>query len=574
MAVTAGGERKGAPAAHSLASVVDFAIGSHARALGVLVLVTLLCILPGFFAIPPTDRDESRFAQATKQMIETGEFVDIRFQDEVRYKKPVGIYWLQVGAVKAGQALGIPQALTTIWLYRIPSLIGALAAVLLTYWAALAFVTRRAALFAALMMASCLLLSVEGRIAKTDAMLLATIVAAMGAMARLYLPEQQRLIDTRASWVLPGIFWTALAAGVLLKGPVIAMFVGLCMLALAIIDRSARWLIRLRPLVGVPWFALLVLPWFLAITHKSGDSFLAESVGRDLLSKLFSGQESHGAPPGLYVLLYWATFFPGAMLTLPAVPAIWAARREPGAKLLLAWVIPSWTVLEIVVTKLPHYVLPAYPAIAILLAGIVDAQMLSRKRWLVNSTIWWFLLPLIGGILGVFALFYIARTFSLLIWPVIGGSVVMGLLAWRLIEIDGPVHSLLRAVAASVLLVVALFGLVVPTLAPVFPSVALAKLMRDSGCRDPLAASAGYHEPSLVFLAGTGTRLTDGVGAADFLSGGACRFAFIELRQERAFAQRADALGLLYSQVSRIEAFNIGSGKSAVIAVFRSGGPR
>jgi len=574
MAVTAGGERKGAPAAHSLASVADFAIGSHARALGVLAVVALLCILPGFFAIPPTDRDESRFAQATKQMIETGEFVDIRFQDEVRYKKPVGIYWLQAGAVKAGQALGVPRALTTIWLYRIPSLIGALGAVLLTYWAALAFVTRRAAVFAGLMMASCLLLSVEGHIAKTDAMLLATIVAAMGAMARLYLPERQRLIDTRASWTLPAIFWTALAAGVLLKGPVIVMFVGLAMATLAIVDRSARWLLVLRPLVGAVWFALLVLPWFLAIIHKSGDGFLAESVGRDLLSKLVSGQESHGAPPGVYLLLYWATFFPGAMLTFPAAPAIWAARREPGAKFLLAWVIPSWVVLEIVVTKLPHYVLPAYPAIAILLAGILDAQMLSRKRWLVNSTIWWFLLPLIGTIAGLFALFYIGRTFSLLVWPVIGGSVVMGLLAWRLYDVDGPVHSLLRAVTASVLLVVALFGLVVPALAPVFPSAALAKLMRESGCREPLAASAGYHEPSLVFLAGTATRLTDGPGAAEFLRGGECRFAFIELRHERAFAQRADATGLLYSQVSRIEAFNIGSGKSATIAVFRSGGPR
>src|SRR5262245_41142393 len=460
MTVTAGGERKGAPAAHSLVLVLDFATGSHARALGVLALVVLICILPGFFATPPTDRDESRFAQATKQMIETGEYVDIRFQDEIRYKKPVGIYWLQAGAVKAGRALGIPQALTTVWLYRIPSLIGALAAVLLTYWAALAFVTRRGAVLAGLMMASCLLLSVEGRLAKTDAMLLATIVAAMGAMVRLYLPEQRRHLEARGSWTLPAIFWSALAAGVLLKGPVIVMFVGLAIMTLAIVDRSARWLLGLRPLVGLVWFALLVLPWFLAIIHKSGDSFLAESVGRDLFSKIFSGQESHGAPPGLYALLYWVTFFPGSMLTFPAAPAIWAARREPGAKFLLAWVIPSWIVLEIVVTKLPHYVLPAYPAIAILLAGIVDAQMLSRKRWLVNATIWWFLLPLLGGIAGLFALFYIGRTFSLLIWPVIGGSVVMGLLAWRLYEVDGPVHSLLRAVAASVLVVVALFGLV------------------------------------------------------------------------------------------------------------------
>src|SRR5215813_5246298 len=148
MAVTTSSERK--DAAYSLTAVADFATQSHARALLVLLVVTFISILPGFFSIPPTDRDESRFAQATKQMIETGEYVDIRFQDEVRYKKPVGIYWLQVGAVKTGQALGIPQALTIIWLYRIPSLIGALAAVLLTYWSALAFVTQRGAVFAGL----------------------------------------------------------------------------------------------------------------------------------------------------------------------------------------------------------------------------------------------------------------------------------------------------------------------------------------------------------------------------------------------------------------------------------------
>lgn len=572
MAVTSSSAHKDAP--RSLATVMDFATHSHARALMVLSVVTLISILPGFFAIPPTDRDESRFAQATKQMIETGDYVEIRFQDEVRYKKPIGIYWLQAGAVKAGQALGVPQALSTIWLYRLPSLIGAAAAVLLTYWAALAFVSRRAAVLAGLMMGCCLLLSVEGRIAKTDAMLLATIVAAMGAMARLYLPEQRQHIDVRASWALPAMFWTALAAGVLLKGPVIAVFIGLAVLTLAVVDRSARWLLTLRPIVGVAWFALLVLPWFLAIIQRSGESFFSESIGRDFLSKIATGQESHGAPPGFYLLLFWVTFFPGAMLTGPAVPAIWAARREPGAKFLLAWVLPSWIALELVMTKLPHYVLPIYPAIAILLAGFVDARTLSPKRWLTNGTIWWFLIPLLGGLAGLLVLFTVGRHFGLLVWPVIGGAVVMGLLAWRLYEADGPEHSLLRAALAALLLSVALFGLVVPALAPVFPSMALAKLLRESGCSEPLAASSGYHEPSLVFLAGTTTRLTDAAGAADFLSGGECRFAFIELRQERNFGQRADAIGLLYAPVSRIEAFNIGTGKSAIIAVYRSGAPR
>ena len=87
-------------------------------------------------------------------MIESGDYIDIRFQDEVRYKKPVGIYWLQAGVVRAAEALGVPSARTTIWLYRIPSLLGAIGAVLLTYWAALAFVTRRVAFLAGLMMAT------------------------------------------------------------------------------------------------------------------------------------------------------------------------------------------------------------------------------------------------------------------------------------------------------------------------------------------------------------------------------------------------------------------------------------
>src|SRR5947209_299788 len=130
--------------ARGLTAIVDTAVSSHTRAVAVLLLVALLAFLPGFFQIPPTDRDEARFAQATKQMLETGEYVDIRFQDEVRYKKPVGIYWLQAGVVKTAEVLGLPNARRTIWLYRVPSLIGAVGAVLLTYWTALAFVSRRA----------------------------------------------------------------------------------------------------------------------------------------------------------------------------------------------------------------------------------------------------------------------------------------------------------------------------------------------------------------------------------------------------------------------------------------------
>src|SRR5215208_6150061 len=150
--------------ADPIGRLLAFATAAHARAVALLVLVSLAAFLPGFFQIPPTDRDEARFAQASKQMLETGEYVDIHFQHEVRYKKPVGIYWLQVGVVKAAGALGVREAQTKIWLYRIPSLVGAVGAVLLTYWSALAFVSRRAALLAGLMMATSILLGVEARL--------------------------------------------------------------------------------------------------------------------------------------------------------------------------------------------------------------------------------------------------------------------------------------------------------------------------------------------------------------------------------------------------------------------------
>lgn len=573
MAVTAENRWGQIKPARGLMEIVDFATRSHARAAIVLVVVALLNILPGFFAIPPTDRDESRFAQATKQMLESGDFIDIRFQDTTRYKKPVGIYWLQASVVKTAQALGMRDAVTTIWLYRIPSLIGAVGAVLLTYWAALGFLSRRASLFAGLMMATCILLSVEGRIAKTDACLLLTAVAAMGAMARAYLPEQRAKLEGAASWTVPAIFWTALAASVLLKGPVVPLIVFLTLVTLMIADRSARWVLALRPLTGIAWCALLVLPWFIAITMRAGDGFFQESVGQDLLSKLFQGQESHGAPPGYYFALFWVTFWPAATLAGVSASAVWAARQEPGARFLLAWIVPTWILFELIVTKLPHYVLPLYPAIAILIAGVVDARVLPSRSRLEQGTIWWFILPVGFGLLGLGVLIFIGRQFGFLAWLLIGASMVMGFRAWQLYRSDGAEHSLMRAFVAALLLMTAIFGLVVPALHSAFPAVALAKVLRESGCSNPVAAAAGYGEASLVFLAGTATRQTDGAGAAEFLRGGECRFAFVEARQERNFAQRADAIGLLYSSGPRIEGFNLGNGRAVTVAVYRSGGP-
>jgi 4-amino-4-deoxy-L-arabinose transferase-like glycosyltransferase len=553
-----------------LKRVIDFVTASQLRSIAFLTLCGLLLFLPGFFNIPPIDRDEARFAQATKQMVETGDFVDIRFQDDVRYKKPVGIYWLQSAAVETASALGLPRAELRIWIYRIPSLIGAIGAVLLTYWTALAFVTRRGAVLAALILGSSVLLGVEARLAKTDAMLLLTVVAAMGALARVYLSWQRGEDPLHPPWSWPAIFWTALAGGILLKGPLILMFAGLTIVTLVILDRSANWLWRLRPLWGLLWMLVLVLPWFVAIFWRAGDAFFADSIGGDMLSKL-SAQESHGAPPGVYLLLFWITFWPGAPLAAMAAPAVWRARREPGAQFLLAWLIPSWIVFELVLTKLPHYVLPLYPAIAILTVGALERSVLSRS-WLRRGAAWWFAIPAITSVIAVIGAVTLTRQPVFLAWPFVGAALIFGLFAWWLFDDNRAERSLLNAVVAAMFLAFAIYGVVLPALTPLFPSAEVARALRNVVCVGPKAAAAGFQEPSLVFMAGTSTVLTDGSGAADFLSQGSCRFALVEARSERNFAQRAEAIGLRYNVATRIDGYNISQGRAISIAIFRSEG--
>src|SRR5215813_1547200 len=126
---------------------------SRFRPYALLCLLCFILYLPGLAAIPPLDRDEARFAQATRQMLETGDFIRIRFQDEARNKKPIGIYWLQAATVAA---LSSAES-SAIWPYRLPSALGALLAVLLTFGFGSRFLgSRPAAFIASVLLASAL----------------------------------------------------------------------------------------------------------------------------------------------------------------------------------------------------------------------------------------------------------------------------------------------------------------------------------------------------------------------------------------------------------------------------------
>jgi len=556
----------------SLTPAIDrlttFLTASHARVCAFLLLLSLAAFLPGFSTLQPLDRDEPRFAQASKQMLETGDFVDIRFQDEARHKKPVGIYWLQSAAVKAGEALGVPQARTQVWLYRIPSLIGAIATVLLSYWALLAFLARRYALLGASLMAAAVLLGVEARIAKTDAVLAACAVASMGALARTWLDWTRSLafVPDRRNWL---VFWGATALGLLIKGPIVPMVWGLAILVLSASQRSFRWLKPLRFGPGLLLCLVVALPWFVAIMLKTGGSFFAESVGQDMLGKVSEGQEKHWGPPGLYLLVFFATYWPAAAFAAMAVPFAWVRRREPQILFLIAWIVPSWLVFEAVPTKLPHYVLPLYPAItALLLLAVINGGLARYRRGAVATACLVLIVPL--ALMGV--ILYGNWTLDqTLPWLALPGfalvlAVAIGIIAaFGRLDLEG---ALWRCVLASLLLTASVYPFAIESLRSLKLSPRLAEAAR-AACPDPAVLTLGYREPSLVFLTGTNLAMAaSGEQAAAFLNQPGCRVAFVEKRYAGEFEAAIASQPVKPRLLTTIRGFNLNGGRRLDIAVF------
>lgn len=227
-------------------------------------------------------------------------------------------------------------------------------------------------------MAATMVLSTKSNLATTDAALCGAITLAMAALGKLYIAARGGPAVGR--WVKVAL-WVGLAASILLKGPIGPMVVALTALALAVWDRKAGWLLH----IGWDWGAIivagLVLPWALAITVATDGAFWGIAVGGDLAPKLFGGQEGHGAPPGYFLVLSPVLLFPAVLLAPAGLLEGWRSRAEPGIRFALCWLIPSWLVFELVPTKLPHYVLPTFGALAWLMAAALTRPLDKLERW-------------------------------------------------------------------------------------------------------------------------------------------------------------------------------------------------
>ncbi len=544
----------------------------------VLVLLCLALFLPGFFSIPATDRDESRFAQATRQMVESGNYVNLRVGDEERNKKPVGIHWAQAASVLLLEATGLADR-RDIWAYRLPSLLGAILAVLATFQFGRGLVGRRAAMLGAAMLAGCMVLMVEAHIAKTDAALLASVTAAMGLFGLAYLRPGGFTARQAAA------FWAILGLGVLLKGPIAPMVPLLTGLTLAIADRRrggpwlhAPWLGALRLSWGLPLMLAIVLPWMIAIGIATEGRFFSQAIGGDMLGKVGSGDEKHWGPPGFYLLTFLIAAFPAGFLVLLALRQSWARRGQPAIRFLIAWVVPTWLVFEAVATKLPHYTLPTYPALMMLgAAWALDPLRTEPPRWLRGLA----RLAVAGVALGL------AAVAVALPWFVTGHEPLGALLAlpaallliwltWREMGRAHWARAAAVAVLAAIPVYVSVMQLTFPRIEAIWIAPRIEALLARTapGLPSEKFGITGHAEPSTLFHVGGALRLLRrGEDAAQFLAAEPGRVVAVGDRAEADFRREAAQLGLRLEEMGSVDGLNYTRGRRVTLRFYRVAAP-
>ena len=351
------------------------------------------------------------------------------------------------------------------------------------------------------------------------------------------------------------------------------MFVGLAAAVLWWREGSGRWLLTLRPAAGLIFTLLVVLPWFVAIAIKSGGEFYSASVGHDMLGKVGTAQTYHWAPPGYYLLAFFATFWPGAILAAIAVPFAWTHRRDEPVTFALAWILPSWVVFELVPTKLPHYVMALYPAIAIITVMAISRHFVGPHRPLAKlATILIPLIPL-GLTVGLAAAAWtLDNTLPYRALPVLILSVAAAFFAWWLFLRDNVLKCVWASFVSAALLSVGVFGLGQLDLRSLKISPRLAEVARNLACANPRVATLGYREPSLVFLVGTDLEMLEtGAEASAFLQQGGCRLVFVEKRFEEEFRAANETAGRQPALSTRVSGFNINSGRRLDMGAYAAG---
>ncbi|AGA29393.1 ArnT family glycosyltransferase [Singulisphaera acidiphila] len=516
-------------------------------------LLALILNLAGNGRISLFDRDEPRYAGATREMRASGDWVHPTFNAEPRYHKPVLIYWLMM----AGTALGGDNPFGV---RLVSSLAGAATCLVVWAWGR-RMLGERAGLLAGLILATAPIVVAESKMATTDATLMLWVVGCQFCLWEL---------SQRSSWKIAALFWTLLGLAILTKspaGPVLLVASGAVSWWLG---GPTSFLKRLHWRWGPLLCAAIVLPWNVAILLRSQGEYYHVAVGYHIIRRATSGLEEHGGFPGYYVVLSFLTCFPWSALLPAALYAGWSRRKEsPVFGFLLGWIVGPLILLECVRTKLIHYYLPAFPAWALLLAWMLVAvtesevtldfwkmgRLAVRLLWVISA----------GAIAGLLAAAWFAppglRAASL----VLSAVMLVGALLFHVHYKVGGIERATRVLIASSAVMTLLMGVwVLPALEPYRISGVIGRRLAELEVREQAKAIlCTFDLPGVVYALGHSAPVARGL---DKLVAQVNRDkkVIVALRpQEVPFLQREARLELDIKEIFR--GFNLDKGRSETL---------
>ncbi len=327
-----------------------------------IILLSLLLLLAGNWILPLTDRDEARFGEASREMIQRGDYVVPWFNGQWRFDKPVLIYWCQIASYRL---LGVND-----FAARLPSaLFTTGTALLLVRWGR-KLRDAKTGFLAGVMYVTALHVAIIGRVATADMAMVFFVTLAVWSGWELTRPEQPR------RWRFWWTFYLALALGFLAKGPV--TWLPLAGLILGrVLHKSSYRLPLAGTLGGFAVTIALVALWGVPALEQTGGKFWSVGMGEHVFNRSIGVIDSHGAAGllgfvallPLYFLTFFVSFFPWSTRVPGTLRGWWPERKrdEIGWYLLLQAAV-VFVVFSLVRTKLPHYTMPAFPCIALWLA--------------------------------------------------------------------------------------------------------------------------------------------------------------------------------------------------------------
>jgi 4-amino-4-deoxy-L-arabinose transferase-like glycosyltransferase len=320
-----------------------------------LVVLALALNLTGNARTGLWDRDEPRYAVCVREMRARGDWLFPTFNGEPRYHKPILIYWLM--------GLGTALAGDNPFGARLPSAIAGAGAVVGVWWLGRRMLGQLGGRIAALIFATAPIVVIESKLATTDATLSLSLLVGQACLW---------VLGRGTSPVAAMLFWICLSLATLTKGPVgPALIVASSLLAWWWGWPAAAWK-RLHWRWGLAVFAIITLPWFIAISVQSRGEFLNFAVGRQIVHRVASDMETHGGFPGYYPVVSTVVLYPWSALMPAAIVGAWMRRRsDPNLAFLLGWIIGPLLLLECFRTKLIHYYLPAIPGCALLISWLI-----------------------------------------------------------------------------------------------------------------------------------------------------------------------------------------------------------